>query len=84
MLFPRNKFCVFIYYSIVTSKLITWEINIRATITECRTENYLHIALRSSASRVFERGGGARKFENNEDQKEKFLHLESVRFPAQN
>ena len=31
----------------------------------------------------FERRG-ARKFENNEDQKKKFLHLESVRFFAQN
>ena len=37
----------------------------------------------SSVRRIFERGKGAKKFENNEDQK-KFLHSESVRFSAQN
>ena len=37
----------------------------------------------TSVRRIFERRGLVRKFQNNEDQK-KFLHSESVRFPAQN
>ena len=37
----------------------------------------------SSVRRIFERGGG-RKFENNEEQNENFPPQNQVRFPAQN
>ena len=38
----------------------------------------------SSVRRIFERRGGGRKFENNEDQNETFPAQKQVRFPAQN
>ena len=41
------------------------------------------VGMTSSVRRIFERGG-ARKFENNEDQNENIPAQKQVRFPAQN
>ena len=42
------------------------------------------VGMTSSVRKIFERGGGARKLENNEDQNENIPAQKQVRFSAQN